>query len=245
MIETIIFDLDGTLLPMNEERFQKAYFSLLYKKAESLGYDGDDMVKAVLSSTAAVLKNDGKETNESVFWKSFCEIYGSKAYNDKPLFEEFYGNEFNLARSSCGYDERASMTVDELRRRGYTLILATNPVFPRSAILARLKWAGVDASAFKRITTYENSSWCKPKIGYYEEILEKENLDGKKCMMIGNDAEEDMIATTIVSKGFLLTDYLINRKNIDITRMPHGGYPALWRFLDDTLAGGFEITKED
>lgn len=38
MIKAILFDLDGTVLPMNEEEFTKGYFGLLCKKLVSYGY---------------------------------------------------------------------------------------------------------------------------------------------------------------------------------------------------------------
>ena len=36
MIKAIFFDLDGTLLPLNERKFAKIYFKTLYKKVKFL-----------------------------------------------------------------------------------------------------------------------------------------------------------------------------------------------------------------
>ena len=38
-ITTVLFDLDGTLLPMELEQFTNTYFGLLAKKAAPFGYD--------------------------------------------------------------------------------------------------------------------------------------------------------------------------------------------------------------
>ena len=241
MIKAILFDLDGTLLPMDEKKFEKAYFSLLCSKVAPLGYEPNAILNAILKCTGDVLKNNGKATNEEVFWHNFSSIYGEKALQDKPIFDEFYKNEFNLARGSCGYNQMASLTIKRLKELGYRIIIATNPVFPAFGTKSRIKWAGLDEEDFELITTYENSRYCKPNPDYYKEILSKQKLTPDECIMVGNDAEEDMVATTLGIKGFLLTDNLINRKNYDLEKFPRGGYTELWRFLDSSLEGGFKI----
>lgn len=241
MIETILFDLDGTLLPMDEEKFAKAYFHLLCEKVAPLGYEPEKTLTTILKCTGDVLANDGKMTNEEVFWNGFSAVFGNKVYEDRNVFDEFYKNEFNLARDTCGYDERAGRTIKKLKELGYKIIIATNPIFPAFGTLSRIRWAGLDYEDFELITTYENSSFCKPNPNYYSEILSKHGLDPADCLMVGNDCEEDMVAATLGLKVFLLTDNLINRKNLDISKFPQGGYPELWKFLDKTLDGGFNI----
>ena len=39
MIKTVLFDLDGTLLPMDQDNFVKAYFKNLAIKLAPHGYD--------------------------------------------------------------------------------------------------------------------------------------------------------------------------------------------------------------
>lgn len=63
-------------------------------------------------------------------------------------------------------------------RRGYRLVLATNPVFPREAILERMRWAGVERAPWEIITTYEEYHFCKPNPNYFAEILAKMGLLG-------------------------------------------------------------------
>ena len=47
MINTILFDLDGTLLPMDQELFMKAYFQALGQKCISLSLDEKAMISAI------------------------------------------------------------------------------------------------------------------------------------------------------------------------------------------------------
>ena len=76
-------------------------------------------------------------------------------------------------------------------------MLATNPLFPPTATQSRIRWAGLTPEDFEFITTYDNSSFCKPNPDYYREILGKLNLNAGECLMVGNDVGEDMIARTL------------------------------------------------
>lgn len=103
-LTTVLFDLDGTLLPMDQEAFTTGYFKLLAKKLAPHGYEPKSLVDAIWAGTAAMVKNDGSCTNEQAFWKKFSAIYGSeKALADQPLFEDFYANEFSAAQEICGF----------------------------------------------------------------------------------------------------------------------------------------------
>lgn len=98
MINAILFDLDGTLLPMDQKKFTKGYFELLTARMLTHGYDADQLVNAVCNGITAMVMNDGTQSNEEAFWKKFAETYGEKALADKNLFHEFYENEFQRAR---------------------------------------------------------------------------------------------------------------------------------------------------
>ena len=232
MIKNILFDLDGTLLPMDQDKFANGYFSRLVKKLAPLGYDPQKTVDGVWAGTAAMIKNNGERTNEEAFWVKFEELFGTKALSDKPIFDEFYRNEFNEVKSDCGFNPAAAETVKKLKENGYKLVLATNPIFPAAATESRIKWAGLDKSDFLLYTTYENSHYCKPNPDYYGEILEKLSLDPSDCLMVGNDVAEDGAAQKLGIKVFLLTDCLINKKDEDISAYPHGGFKELLEYIN-------------
>jgi phosphoglycolate phosphatase-like HAD superfamily hydrolase len=138
-ITTVLFDLDGTLLPMDQEAFTTGYFKLLAKKLAPHGYEPKSLVDVIWAGTAAVVKNDGSRTNEHAFWEKFSAIYGAeKARADQPLFEDFYANEFSAAREICGFNAAAAETVRRLKARGFRFALATNPIFPRIATAQRI-----------------------------------------------------------------------------------------------------------
>ena len=71
MIKNIFFDLDGTLLPMDQDKFTKGYFSRLVKRVAPLGYEPQRLIDSVWRGTAAMVKNTGHRTNEDAFWQEF------------------------------------------------------------------------------------------------------------------------------------------------------------------------------
>ena len=231
MITTVFFDLDGTLLPMDQDLFVKTYLDALARTMVPYGYDPHALVKGIWTGTAAMVRNDGSRINEEVFWEACSAACGKDVRADGPLFLEFYQKEFQTLKDLCGFDPRAAQTVHALKKQGYRVILATNPLFPAIATRSRVRWAGLEPEDFEWITTYENSTHCKPNPDYYREILGKLNLQPEGCLMVGNDAVEDMAAADIGMQVFLLTDCLINKNDRDIVAYAQGSFPELMEFL--------------
>lgn len=208
--KAILFDLDGTLLPMDQEIFTKAYFNELSKVICPYGYTPDELIKAVWKGTKAMIKNDGSCKNEEVFWKAFSNEIGPEIIKLIPRFEKFYEKEFYNTRSSVGENFQAAETVNIIRNSGRKVVLATNPIFPISAVKARLSWIGLSYEDFDTVTSYETESYCKPNPMYYIDILKRMELQPHECLMIGNDEREDMYAATEAGiEGYLVTDCII------------------------------------
>ena len=122
MVKAVFFDLDGTLLPMDQDKFTGGYFKLLAKKLLPYGYEKDALIAGIWHGTAAMVKNDGSCSNEEAFWKDFVHSFGEKALEDRPLFEEFYAKDFEQARGFCGYTPKATGVVKLLREKGRRLL---------------------------------------------------------------------------------------------------------------------------
>jgi HAD superfamily hydrolase (TIGR01549 family) len=230
-ITTVLFDLDGTLLPMDQEVFLKAYLGGLCKKLAPLGYDPKAVTDGIWKGTGAMVGNDGAQTNEAVFWQVFCSLLGEDTRKDEPVFEDFYRNEFQKVAEVCGKNPAAKELIEGLKAKGLRLVLATNPLFPAIATHSRVRWAGLEPEDFAYITTYENSSRCKPNPDYYREILDKLGLQTEECVMVGNDAQEDGAAAALGLPVFLLTDCLIDRSG-EVEKFPHGGVKQLLEWLE-------------
>lgn len=233
MIKYVLFDLDGTLLPMDQEAFVKDYFGRLARKIAPLGYAPETFPQNLWKGVGAMVMNDGQATNEQVFWKVFEKIYGEKVYGDIPVFDEFYRTDFQNTAKVCGYNPIAKECVQKIKDMGYRVILATNPIFPSIATESRIRWAGLEPEDFEYYTTYENSRFCKPNLKYYEEVLENIGAKPEECLMVGNDVTEDMVTAKLGMKVFLLTDCIINKNNEDIEIYPHGSFDELIQYLQN------------
>lgn len=232
-IKAILFDLDGTLLPMDQEVFLKAYMGSLCKAMMPHGYKSEELIATIWNGMYAMIGNDGEQTNEERFWCEFEKTYGEGSRADERLLAEFYEREFDKVSASCGYTELSRKIIDLCHARGFRVVLATNPVFPEIATQKRVRWAGLEPSHFELITHYGNSSHCKPNPDYYKEILEKIGLSASECIMVGNDVSEDMIARELGMGVFLLKNHIINKNDKDISEYPNGYYEDLLGFLGE------------
>ena len=208
-IKTILFDLDGTLLPMDIEKFKSIYFYEIGKYFEGT-FDSRSLMKNIWESTKVMVSNTELRTNEDVFWEDFLNRLGDVSENIKDHFMEYYETGFQKVKAATTKSEDMINSVKLLKKQGYEVVIATNPVFPRKAIYDRIRWAGFEPEEFKYITTFENNHYCKPQLEYYKEILEILKCNPKDCMMVGNNEQEDIIASKLGIKTWLITDCLID-----------------------------------
>ena len=234
MIKAVCFDLDGTLLPLDVDSFCKHYFGMLAAKLAARGYEPQALINGIMQGTKAMYKNDGHATNEQVFWQTFCGIFGEKAREDMPYFEQFYIEDFDKARAACGFDPAAAPTVRACKEMGLRVCVATNPLFPEIATRKRLCWTGLSCDEVEFYTTYENCSYCKPNPAYFLDVASRLGVDPCECLMVGNDAREDMAAAAVGMKVFLLlNDYLLGAEGVDIGKFPHGDFAALLEYIKE------------
>ncbi|MBQ9979425.1 MAG: HAD family hydrolase [Clostridia bacterium] len=226
----VLFDLDGTLLPQDQEKFIAAYFGALVGKLAQLGLPAGTpeeqkaLAAAVWRGTLAMMQNDGLKTNEERFFETFGASVGVDILPLKPELDKFYENEFQAVGAVCGKEPLVRVAIDRLKEKGIRIAIATNPLFPLVANKHRVRWAGLDIGEFEFCTCYENSRFCKPSLEYYRGILDRLGVSAQDCLMVGNDVREDMVARELGMDVFLITDCLINPENRDINDFPHGSW---------------------
>ncbi len=231
-MNTFLFDLDGTLLPMpSQQKFLEAYLKALSGKIIPYGIEPQKFISALMKCTDLMVRNDGSMTNEERFWTEFSMILGNDIRELEDVFNDFYRNEFEFAKSTTSRHPLAKSCIKLLKEKGYPVVLATNPLFPRIATLTRILWAGLDPDDFIWITTYENSKYCKPKLEYYKEILSQIGRKPEECIMVGNDVTEDMCTSRLGMDTFLLTDYMICPEGEDTTGFKQGNYEDLYEII--------------
>lgn len=232
MLDAILFDLDGTLLPMDNDYFTKVYLGYLAKTAAKWGYtDSKKLISGIWTGVNSMVKNNGEKLNVDAFWETFSTVMGKDCSGDIAKFDAFYENEFYEARSATGEAPLAKAAVEAAREKAERVILASNPLFPRVGTKTRLSWANLSLEDFDWVTEYSNSSSCKPNPMYYKEILERFGLNPANCLMIGNDMQEDYdAASSLGISVYIVTDNIINRNGAEIT-CPHGSYAEMVAYI--------------
>ena len=231
-ITTVLFDLDGTLIRMDQDEFIRMYFVSILGKLGSLGYDTSVMRPALEGAVVATLRNDGSLSNEERFWETF-EALSGKADGVRREIDSYYEQEFNsVIDATCEAYDRVGEVLTRVKKKGLRSILATNPLFPMVATHARIRLGGMSPSDFEYVTAYENSSYCKPNPLYFPELLTKLGVSPDECVMIGNDTRDDFSAHALGIPVFVLTECLINTPNVDLSAYPHGGFDELLAFID-------------
>lgn len=234
-IQNVLFDLDGTLLAMDQDAFVKCYFHELTSKMQEYGYAPDKLMHVLFDGVAAMMHNDGRHSNEEIFWQTFVSAYGQDKLQDMDKFALFYQNEFQNVSAMVEKKQNVKKLFAILKAKGIQPILATAPLFPAIATQSRVRWAGMDPSDFSYISTYENSHSSKPSLMYYQELIDKLQLDPDRCIMVGNDAEEDMVVEKLGMQVYLVTDYLVNKHKYDISCWKHGAFDDMLAYLEEIL----------
>jgi len=211
MMKACLFDLDGTLLPMDTEGFVKIYLKSLAPHVAQL-IPPDKLISFLWKATEAMIQNEEAElTNEQVFEREFLALAQMKKEEIWPFFDRFYAEEYPKLKVHTGYDPTAREVVLAALKKGYKVAIATNPVFPEVATMERLRWAGVDDLPLSVVTVHENTHFCKPNPRYYLEVAELMGVKPEECVMIGNDMQEDMVAGTIGMKTYYVKAHAIDR----------------------------------
>ncbi|HPT69104.1 MAG TPA: HAD family hydrolase [Syntrophomonas sp.] len=213
MFKAILFDLDGTLLNIDMEIFLQYYFMEMISAVKDAGYqEGKKMVEQVFASTGLMINDLSPAVlNEEVFMGDFLPKCKYPEDDVRRFFDHFYEHHFPLLKVHCRPFPGIPEMMQSLFRSGFKVVIATNPVFPRSAIQQRLEWAGIGDFPYTLITSYEEMHFCKPHIAYYEEISSRIGVAPNDCIMVGNDVDEDLPAGLIGMKTFLVEDMLIDK----------------------------------
>lgn len=230
MIRTVLFDLDGTLLPFEQEDFIKIYFSELCKKLAPMGYQPDRTVKSVWGGTKAMIMNDGSRLNSEAFWETFNTMNPGLP-DARSTCDEFYTHEFEKAKQSLKYIPDHKPMIDRLKSAGLRVVLATNPIFPLDGVRTRMAWVGLRPEDFELVTWYDNSTYCKPNPKYYQEILGKIDAEPQECIMVGNSVSEDMAAEKLGMTVFLANEFVENPEKLDYSDYRQGSVADAERFI--------------
>jgi len=235
-ITTLLFDLDGTLVRMNrsglELRFMARAVVRFARVIPPWRYR-----KAFWEGAEALQRHGTDATN----WTVFLETLGRHARCPPAELERIarvcVEKDFAHLGDRYGPIPGARETLLHASELGYRLVVATNPVFPRLAVEMRLSWGKLGDVPFDFITNSECMTRCKPDPAFYKELLEKLGVEGRQCVMIGNDARKDLPANELGCLTYLVempeTRALIEQVKGDPRLDGWGSFEDLRRWLQE------------
>lgn len=235
--KAVLFDLDGTLLRAQMTEFIPRYVHALatycadYVKPKKFE-------KAMLMAIHTLInkQGDGEATNEERVYATMQHELGLPEELLRDSLAHFEKHSLPDLQELIRPIPLAQQIVTECRQKGVPLVLATNPVFPRFMIQARMRWADLDESFFVHLTSYENSHHCKPQPGYFRDIAELLEVEPEQCLMVGNDLNHDLAAVAVGMKAYLVDTWLVERGEPEWPCEYRGDHGALQEFLAQQLA---------
>jgi FMN phosphatase YigB (HAD superfamily) len=192
---TLLLDLDDTLLVNSIDTFLPVYLQALSKELAPYA-DPKRLVSQLLKATRQMILNQRPDcTLKDVFDENFYPALQIDPQEVRPTIERFYAERFPRLASLTEARPEAVRLVEEGFSRGYRIVVATNPLFPRTAILQRLEWAGLSPQKypFDLITSYETFHFAKPNPAFYAEVMARLGWPEGPALMVGNDLENDIL----------------------------------------------------
>ncbi len=193
-VALLLFDLDGTLLGNEMNNFIPAYLQALAKRM-SMVADPSKMVKTLLSATRQMVENlRPDKTLEEIFDAAFYPALDLSRRDVQGTIDDFYSDDFPNLKDLTQIRPEAAGVIERLVKRGDQTAIATNPLFPRTAILQRLNWAGLPSEdiPFLMIPSYETYHFAKPNPEFFAEVLAQLGWPKLPTLMVGNDIEMDI-----------------------------------------------------
>jgi len=217
MTLTLLIDLDDTLLTNSMDIFVPAYVGGLGKFLRDR-IEPELLAQTLLSATQKMFENTIPDrTLKETFDRAFYPKLGVTESEMRAPIDQFYLHEFPKIKSITQSRPNAVNLINAAFQRGYTIGVATNPLFPLTAITQRLAWANlpVEDYSYSLISSYENFHFAKPNPAYYAEFLAKLGWPRGPVVMIGNDTVHD-----IQGAGSLgLATFWIRDQNPDVTEI--------------------------
>jgi FMN phosphatase YigB (HAD superfamily) len=194
-LKAVLLDLDDTLIDNAMDTFIPAYFRALETFVAGV-VDPGRFIEELLNATRAMDRNNGAgPSNEEVFAAAFYPALGVDRDEMEPLLARFYAEAFPQLAPLAGARPSAPKVVEWAQARGLQVVIATNPLFPRTAIEQRMAWGGVGVKRFDYdlVTAYENSRATKSSPAYFREIVDRLGREPQECLMVGDNWGWDVV----------------------------------------------------
>lgn len=194
MIKAVLLDLDNTLLINPDRAFAVAYLRIIdefFEQRLNLLH-----ISTYLRETMQSLTGQRKltQTNLELLLETVAAGSSITTENINATFKAFYDETYPFLRNCVQPVDIAYQLFDYLKAEQFAVVIATNPIYHKDAILQRLAWAGLPSSAeaYALVTHNENMHFAKPDPAYYAEILARIGIEPDEAIMVGDSIKNDI-----------------------------------------------------
>ncbi|MBC7544099.1 MAG: HAD family hydrolase [Candidatus Sericytochromatia bacterium] len=209
-IDTLMFDLDGTLVDQFHPGSSPQFALLLMRRFRGLTAPAVTL-RAALGATRLMKRHTSDRTNFEVVITEFARRTGIPYDEVAKRFLAFSQHDFPAMKWRFRPIPGAREAILLGKELGFRMVLATNPAVPLSMIQHRVNWAGLGDISWDVITHQQIMRRLKPSVDYYRHLLELVDRPAEQCLMVGNDYQMDTPAMSLGIKTFLV-DRPMNRK---------------------------------
>ncbi len=189
-IKAVLLDLDDTLLHGGDIFVLTLIQELTQYLHKELDFPADP--HRLIQAVRAIGENLSPTVRNDVLYKQTLAPPDERLFEQK--IKQYYTDHYPRLQEVMRPDPSTLPLVEWLFEYEYTVVLATNPIYPQTGIEQRMKWAGLDPQwPFARITHAENSHFIKPHPHFYEEIMAHVGLEPYEAIMVGNDWWNDIV----------------------------------------------------
>ena len=206
---TILIDLDGTLLTNHIDHFIPVYLEALSRHLHPV--PPQLIIQEIMFATRKMLENQSPaDTLENIFDRHFYPAIGRNKLELQEKIDSFYRDVYPKLRQYTSQKPGVIEFIKNSFERGAQVTIATNPIFPRTAIHQRLYWAGLppEEYPFSIISTYETFHFAKPSPVFYAELLARLGWPVGPVVMIVNDFDMDIQPAELLNVPTYLLDDL-------------------------------------
>lgn len=230
-IQAVFFDLDGTLIDIDIELFVTGYLNRLTEQMSEWA-EPARATRVLHQAVAAMFANkDPDKSLEVVLHEVLQQELSMDPLDYQGCLERFCRKSLDSLSPLVKGHPLSSQLINISHARGWKVALATNPIFPRVVVDARLSWGNLRSDAFNHVCSYETEHYCKPDPLFFEEQLDRMQVSADACLMIGNDALHDMSASQVGIRTCLLTPWCIKRPGVSFQPDWQGRHEELLTFL--------------
>ncbi|GAB4510439.1 MAG: hypothetical protein OHK0046_07260 [Anaerolineae bacterium] len=238
MIKAVLLDLDNTLLVNPDHVFAVEFMRLVDAHVEKAWQFRGISTHVRQSLQAMLMPRTPPLTNYRLAVDVLSSATGRPTEDVLAIFEQFYLEAYSSLRQCVKTIAVVPDLVAHLQTHGYSVVIATNPVYPAVAIQQRLAWAGLSErfEDYAFVTHAENMHFAKPNPAYYAEILARVGVEPDEAVMVGDSLINDMepagsvgLHTYHIDRDGTLADFydvVVNHGWLE-NRVPFPLFPAM------------------